>query len=241
MSDAFCIYSPVIIATLYQLVEQYDVNLVIKKALFRDYIRGLSYLHDEKKIMHRDINPNNLGILSLGDPKGIIIDLDSATDSPTSINHMYGTIPFLAPEVIALKQWRPDGSLSQSEQQPPPYERSVDIWALGLSMVVLLQEKPLSWANLKLLVSRETGSRLATCKDDWVTPEVFKRLKERISERLIFEEERAFLLCILQMIRYESQHRIVATELLTSVLSWEEDQEQNRIIESSKGKRKLRS
>jgi len=82
--------------------------------------------------MHRDIKPNNLGIVGLVSPKAVIFDLDSATCDATSIDHFQGTLSYLAPEIVALKAWKRD-----KEPLPPPYGRKVDVWALGISAYVI--------------------------------------------------------------------------------------------------------
>lgn len=80
--------------------------------------------------MHRDIKPSNLGIVTWNPPVGVIFDLDAATCEETSDDHMQGTTCYLAPEIVALKQW----AVSTIRQfRPAPYGRKVDVWALGLS------------------------------------------------------------------------------------------------------------
>ena len=83
--------------------------------------------------MHRDIKPGNLGIVTWNPPLGVIFDLDSATREETSEDHMQGTKPFLAPEIVALKLWE---TRANRGARPPPYGRKVDMWALGLSAYV---------------------------------------------------------------------------------------------------------
>lgn len=98
-----------------------------------DYLNGLSFLH-QKGIMHRDINPNNLAVTSLDNPIGIVIDLDSATSFETSTDHMVGTLAYLAPEVASLK-----------ENKTGCYDKAIDVWALGLSMVAIHTGQRLRW------------------------------------------------------------------------------------------------
>lgn len=86
--------------------------------------------------MHRDINPNNLAVTSFNEPKGLIIDLDAATKERHSIDHMQGTLPYLAPEIISLK----------SQHHYTGYDKSVDGWALGLSFYVMQAGQPVFWS-----------------------------------------------------------------------------------------------
>ena len=85
--------------------------------------------------MHRDINPNNLAVTSLNDPKGLIIDLDSATTEMFSTDHMRGTLAYLAPEIIQVK-----------ENKLGSYDKKVDVWALGLSAFAIHIGHPIRWA-----------------------------------------------------------------------------------------------
>lgn len=94
-----------------------------KLILLDDYLKGLTFLHG-KALMHRNINPNNLAVISFNNPKGLIIDLDSATEHHTSTDRMPGTLAYLAPEIVRLKK----GTSILG------YDRSIDVWALGLSI-----------------------------------------------------------------------------------------------------------
>ncbi len=119
-------------ASLYTVVTAYDVDLAARVTLSVDYLKGLSFLHN-KGIMHRDINPNNLAVTSLCEPKGLIIDLDAATKDRHSIDHMQGTVP----EIISLK----------NQQHSAPYDKGVDVWALGLSFFVMQAGQPIFWSS----------------------------------------------------------------------------------------------
>ena len=44
--DAFGVYSPLLLASMYQLVAQYETKMKTKLDLLHDYIHGLLYLHD---------------------------------------------------------------------------------------------------------------------------------------------------------------------------------------------------
>ena len=82
--------------------------------------------------MHRDVNPSNLGVVSFNPPRGILLDLDSATRDEESSDHMQGTVPYLAPEIIMIKL---SGELiNAATLRPLPYRKSVDMWAMGLSV-----------------------------------------------------------------------------------------------------------
>lgn len=135
--DAYCVYTPLAVASLSDLIISYEVDIHAQITLLGAYANGLSYLHDKKGIMHGDISPNNLAVISFDPPQGMIIDLDTATKSPTSTQHYNGAIPLLAPEIMALKL---DGSAT-------PFDRSVDVWALGLSMLCLYFRRFIRWKD----------------------------------------------------------------------------------------------
>ena len=80
--------------------------------------------------MHRDIKPENI-LASASPVQAVIIDFGCATWERTSKDHMKGTIRYLAPEIIALK-----------ENTAPPrttYDVSADVWSMGLTAYELMQ------------------------------------------------------------------------------------------------------
>jgi serine/threonine protein kinase len=84
--------------------------------------------------MHRDIKPSNLAVSSLNPLRAIILDLGCATVATSSTDHMKGTVPYLAPEIMRLKQKR---HTKDSCAKCQPYTSAADIWAMGLSMYQL--------------------------------------------------------------------------------------------------------
>ena len=101
------------------------VKVVIQSALY-----ALKYLHSNH-IYHRDIKPDNFLILEEEEDGGEVIrlgDLGFAKEfkSGELCNEYLGTLDYAAPEVIS----------------GIPYDESVDIWSLGVSMYVLLSGYP---------------------------------------------------------------------------------------------------
>ncbi|KAL8934834.1 MAG: hypothetical protein Q9216_005710, partial [Gyalolechia sp. 2 TL-2023] len=166
--DACCVYTPLTSSNLADVITNYNPDINAKFALFADYLSGMSYLHDQKGTMHRDISPGHLAITSFDKPKGIIIDLDAATRDPTSTNHMKGTLPFLAPEILALKSWK------GTNPQPPAYDRNVDTWALGLVMYALFTGYHVNWATYG--AKPQKGYSVAT-----VTPKAYAAFGKQLS------------------------------------------------------------
>ena len=172
------------------MIGTYTLNVSAKLTLFNDYLKGLSFLH-QKGIMHRDINPNNLTVTSLDDPKGVIIDLDSATMEEWSFDHMRGTVAYLAPEIVALKV----------SQDLKPYERSVDSWALGLSMYAMVNDQRFSWNHFR------PGYRPSS---QTVTPQLHAEFHRRISKLRPVMQDGPLDLClslIEGMTKYDADSR----------------------------------
>jgi serine/threonine protein kinase len=88
--------------------------------------------------MHRDIKTTNLMVASYNSVHKIIIDYGSATMEKTSKDHYYGTIAYLAPEVMQLKQ---------SDRAGEPYNCLVDVWSMGLSGYQLFLQESCKWKD----------------------------------------------------------------------------------------------
>ena len=203
--DACCVYAPLALVNLSEVISAYTPDDVAKLAIFNDYLNGLSYLHEQKSIMHRDISLGNLAVLSIHQPKGIIIDLDAATTNEFSTDHMKGTLPYLAPEIIDLKGWDGLG------EQPPPYSRTVDTWALGLTMYALYTGRSFSWR----LFDTFPAGKAAT-----VTKEAHMNFQERLTKKVQAAEDpnvRLSLDLITGMTEWELADRLSASEALSLI------------------------
>ena len=126
--------------------------------------------------MHLDISPGNLAITSLDNPKGIIIDLDAAVESGPCLDHGKGTLTYLAPEIVDLKRKVSD----------KPFERSVDIWALGLCMFDLCQSEFLLWTRLHPPETRQQRA----LQDNTVTTDRYAKLRRKLDDMKTTAETR---------------------------------------------------
>ncbi len=110
------------------------ISVDSKIAFMLDISKGVEYLHS-KNIVHRDIKPSN--ILVSGVPavaKLTDFDLSKFFDDPISTSLMtsnVGTQAFKAPEFF---QRTPHGKIN--------YHRNVDIFAMGLTFLGMIQENP---------------------------------------------------------------------------------------------------
>ncbi|KAI9881283.1 MAG: hypothetical protein M1830_005569 [Pleopsidium flavum] len=185
--------------------------------LFCQYLDGLSFLHEVKGIMHRDIKPNNLGVVDLVCPRAVIFDLDSATRDETSRDHFQGSLSYLAPEIVALKNWNGD-----KKALPPPYGRKVDVWALGVSAYV---------------TDTDTDECLPKeCMTDNLYQSIQQRLKLRIKKDCL---KAPFLKIVLQMLAWSAHERPSATEALEELKIIDQDQSGKARIDTE-GSRKKR-
>jgi calcium/calmodulin-dependent protein kinase I len=91
----------------------------------RGILQGVSYIH-ERNIIHRDLKPANILIEDVNDLSTIkLIDFGLGNQQANSmqLNDMYcGTLTFMAPEIIQNKK----------------YSKSVDVWAIGIIMHLVL-------------------------------------------------------------------------------------------------------
>ena len=88
---------------------------------------GLAYMHS-KNIMHRDIKPDNLAYVTLDPVYIIIIDLGSSERKSLSTDHYRGTVRYLAPEVMSVK----------NKTSTESFSFPVDLWSVGITLLEFL-------------------------------------------------------------------------------------------------------
>ncbi|KAL9121888.1 MAG: hypothetical protein Q9187_001555 [Circinaria calcarea] len=176
IAEAYCIYQPLASGNLYDKAKKENFTFVAQVSLFREYLTGLAFLHEEKGVMHRDIKPINLGVVGMTPPRGVIFDLDSATRDETSTDHFQGTLSYLAPEIVALKEWERDKRAGKTRAPPPPYGRKVDVWALGMSAYTIYCGRAIPndciTANVYKIIRRDLEGRINEALRDGATIEV---------------------------------------------------------------------
>ncbi len=132
----YMIYSPLGRSNLQSLVLS-EMSVQDRLVIFKQCVDGIAYIHS-RDLMHRDIKPGNIIIVSQNPPEARIIDFGQATSEESSTNHMAGTIRYLAPEVMALKRG----------QSQTPYTNAVDVWGLGLCGYQLFTYQTYLWQEL---------------------------------------------------------------------------------------------
>ena len=94
-------------------------------------LRGLEYMHTERKAIHRDMKAANVLITAAGDVK--LADLGVAAQLFNTMSKrgtMIGTPHWMAPETLG--QLADDGK----------YDAKVDVWGLGITAIELAQMGP---------------------------------------------------------------------------------------------------
>jgi serine/threonine protein kinase len=131
--------------------------------LFTQMLEGLIWLH-ERGCMHRDIKPQNI-LASIDPIQAVIIDFGCATWQETSYEHWFGTLPYLAPEVVALKN--ADNARDPNLPLGDVYDKSADVWSMGVSALELLSTQKLTWKMMSVdIYKRVVMSMLDSCRDE---------------------------------------------------------------------------
>ena len=211
-----------------RLTERQKLDIMIQLA------QGVEYLH-ENNIIHRDIKPSNI-LISSDNP--IIIKLtdfdfskfleDNCDTSLMTTN--VGTPAFKAPEFFL-----------QTEDRKIQYHRNVDIYALGLTFLAMIQqnqglvpriETPVDDSELFLPIGRLIAERIRYNKTQLeVVPRVtitkksfFCKLLRRqnsVSEAVTTDKSTVFLKELRELIRYMTFHapkqRATANEVLSDL------------------------
>ena len=142
-------------------------------------------MHVDLKMMHRDIKPNNLGIVRLNPPHGVLLDLDCATTEKRSIDWKQGTGHFMAPEIIALRFAAEETSQGKSKTATmPAYNRQVDLWSFGISIWTALDKTPMAcWCNLDPTAEQIASQEPEAWKKDCMTRPRYDKWRSKLAAK----------------------------------------------------------
>jgi len=126
--------------------------------LIREILKGIDYLHTDRKIIHRDIKAANVLLTDKGDVKiGDFGVAASLTHTMAKLNEFVGTPFWMAPEVITKAN----------------YDYKADIWSLGITAIEMANGMP-PHANssnrdnfMRLLNIITTGPPPQLIDDEW--------------------------------------------------------------------------
>lgn len=124
--ECYIITKPLIGTTLADILDA-QISDHSRLKLAAQMIEGLDFIHSSG-CMHRDVKLDNI-LASTKPLQAIIIDFGHATWEEVSSDHMKGTVRYLAPEIVSIKHGK-----------PLTYNRSADIWSMGLTIFELLNK-----------------------------------------------------------------------------------------------------
>ncbi|PHJ18245.1 protein 7 [Cystoisospora suis] len=216
--------------------------------------RLLVFIHEELNIAHRDVKPNNLLMAENGRVQ--IGDMGTAEkmDQHGRVRHTKGTYMFMAPECMQVTPSCSSAShgldaCSNTEKtggsSSSAYEghdgRSADVWALGITLyVMLLGDLPLkSTHSLEKLFEELALGEIHIPSDSRLISEegqcVLRGLLERnVSRRLTLQQllEHPWIRAIEEKGRgdaaYEYARRVLLEEQKTSTSSFSDDKQIER-------------
>ena len=145
------------LGTLAKFSESTSLTTTTKINLMLQSARGVHHLHhlEPNPIIHRDIKLTNILVSGTKDwPVTKIADfgdakfIDHIQDKSLTQHSIHGTQKYWAPEMFSLSV----------DKQKPSYDKSVDVYALGVSSLAVLEMQEGSPITVR------TGELLTLCK-----------------------------------------------------------------------------
>lgn len=115
--EVYLIYSPLVTTTWFPLCEPgptSDAYYTICTKIFWQCLEGIDYIHS-KGVMHRDIRPRNLAVISWNPRQCRVINFGSAQMGINSNDVNVGTTPYGAPEMWRLSRSGKTSGLGYNE------------------------------------------------------------------------------------------------------------------------------
>jgi len=183
-------------------------------SIIRQICIAIKYIHD-MNITHRDLKPENL-LYTRKDPTGILKLTDfgfaKETFSQQALQTPCYTPYYVAPEVLG----------------PEKYDKSCDVWSLGVIMYILLCGYPPFYSNHGLAISPGMKTRIRTGQYDFPNPEwrdVSPDAKELIKGMLTTDPAKRLTIDQVFLNRWVSKYtEVPATPLHTGRVLKEEEE-----------------
>lgn len=182
LDEVYLVFLPVARNHLGHFVSS-DLSDADRVSIFHQCIDGLAHIH-QQGLMHRDIKPGNIGVVSIQPAIIIILDFGVATYALESREHTAGTISYLAPEVLALKHGT----------SVTAYTKAADVWSLGVTIYQLLSRSMELWRQID--------------RDNYV------RVCVRLGEFSFGHEFEAAVDLVGEMVKWSPRARITAQDAL---------------------------
>lgn len=138
--EVYLVYSPLVLTTWTDLCNPAPINdahNTLCTHLFWQCLEGIAYIHS-KGVMHRDIKPDNLTIVSFNPPQSRVANFRSSKVCMSSHEVNVGTKGYSAPEM-----WRITRTYNPSDLEL--YDNKVDMFAFGLSACQIFCRQPRFW------------------------------------------------------------------------------------------------
>ncbi len=138
--EIFLVYTPMAKWTVQDLINFHPtLDDWIREEIFWQLLEGIEFLHSIE-IMHRDIKPGNMTVVSLRPDRleARLIDFGMAQKGLESYQYKVGTPNYLAPEMWA-------GWESRTKDV---YDERVDVFAFGISMYQFFCRQRCTWERV---------------------------------------------------------------------------------------------
>ncbi|CRL05800.1 CLUMA_CG018828, isoform A [Clunio marinus] len=175
-------------------------------------LRGLSYLHDELKIMHRDIKPANLlinehDVLKLADFG--LARLYNPDEPRKCYSPQVATRWYRAPEILwgtqiygpSIDMWSVGCVFAEMLRGVPLFSGNTDIEQLALVIRTLGTPSTADWPEVKNLPDYNKISFPNSKREEWV--KIFPSFTTKEEIRLVDD-----------LVKYNPKHRLTASEAL---------------------------
>ena len=129
VNDVYMIIDPWAPKTLHSLMAP-EVSSFVRHRAFHQSGQGLRYIHS-LGVIHRDLKLDNILVVQRDPIRVVIGDFGHATTATNCQDHEKGTIRFLAPEIIELKE-KSEESKTSSSTSSSYWSCKSDVFSWGM-------------------------------------------------------------------------------------------------------------